>query len=62
MRNGLFLGMQSAPRDGTVIEVKHGPDQDVVRAVWSGQGQAWIHEDDPHRRALHRVAGWRPVK
>ncbi len=63
MRNFLFRDMRSAPRDGgTVIEVRHGPGQEVVRAQWSGQGQAWVQVDDPHRKTLHQVTGWRPVK
>jgi hypothetical protein len=62
MRSSIFRDMRSAPQDGTVIEVKHGPDQEVVRAVWSGQSQAWIREDDPLRKTLHRVTGWRPAK
>jgi hypothetical protein len=53
--------MKTAPRDGTVIEVRHGPDQAVARVVWAGQTQAWIREDDPLRRTLHRVTGWRPL-
>jgi hypothetical protein len=62
MRSRLFRDMRSAPQDGTVIEVKHGPDQEVVRAQWAGQSQAWIREDDPLRRTLHRVSVWRPAK
>ena len=61
VRSAKFLDMASAPRDGTAIEVRHGPDQEVVRAEWSGQAQAWIRDDDPHRRTLHRVTGWRPI-
>jgi hypothetical protein len=57
-----FRDMSTAPRDGTVVEVKHGPDQEVVRAYWSGQNQAWVREDDPLRRSLHRVTVWRPVQ
>jgi hypothetical protein len=62
MRNTVFRDMRSAPKDGTAIEVRYGPDQEIVRAVWSGQGQAWVQVDDPHRKTLHRVTGWRPVK
>jgi hypothetical protein len=32
-----------------------------VRAEWNAQAQSWIRDDDPHRRTLHRVTGWRPV-
>ena len=52
----LFRDMQTAPRDGiTVIEVKHGPDQEIVRAMWSGHAQGWI-------RTLHQGTGWRPIR
>jgi hypothetical protein len=50
-----------APRDGTVIEVRHGPDQGVVLARWAGQTQAWIADADALRRTLHRVSVWRPA-
>ena len=62
MPRSTFRDMKTAPKDGTVIEVRHGPDQEIVRAVWSGQGQAWVREDDPLRRTLHRVTGWRAVE
>jgi hypothetical protein len=62
MRSFLFRDMRSASRDGIVIEVKHGPDQEVMRVVWSGQSQAWIREDDPLRKTPHQVTGWRPMK
>ncbi len=61
MPNDGFQDMRSAPKDGTAIEVRHGPKQKVVRAEWSGQGQAWVQVDDPHRKTLHRVTGWRPA-
>ena len=56
-RNPLLRDMVSAPRDGTTIEVRHGPKQELVLAHWSGQIQAFIADDDPLRRALHRVTG-----
>ena len=61
MRKNLFSDMTTAPRDGTLIEVQHGPRQEIVLARWSGQGQAFVHGDDPDRKALHRVTGWRPA-
>jgi len=61
VRFAKFRDMVSAPRDGTAIEVCHGPQQEVVRAEWNAQAQSWIRDDDPHRRTLHRVTGWRPV-
>ncbi len=62
MRKATFRDMNTAPRNATPIEVKHGPEQVIVLAEWSGQAQAWILVDDPHRKTLHRVTGWRPVK
>ena len=62
MRKSIFRDMSTAPRNATPIEVKHGPEQVIVLAEWSGQAQAWILVDDPHRKTLHRVTGWRPVK
>ena len=61
MRGTTFRDIRSAPKDGTVIDVLHGPEQEIVRAEWSGQGQAWVREDDSLRRTLHKVTGWRPV-
>lgn len=60
-RRAPYRPIASAPRDGSTIEVCHGPDQAPVRAVWAGQSQAWIRADDPLRRTLHRVLVWRPV-
>jgi len=57
-----FRDIKTAPQDGTAIEVQHGPQQAVVLAHWNGRGQAWIRDDDPLRRTLHRVTGWRPAK
>ena len=57
-----FRPMDSAPRDGTVVEVKHGPQQETVRAYWSGQNQAFVRDDDPNRKTLHQVTEWRPVR
>jgi hypothetical protein len=52
-----FRDMKTAPRDGTIIKVCHGPDQAVARVEWAAQTQAWIREGDPLRRTLHRVTG-----
>jgi hypothetical protein len=48
--------------DGTPIEVQHGPQQETTIAVWSRQAQGWVRKDDEHRRVLHQVTGWRPIK
>jgi hypothetical protein len=61
MRKKLFSDMTMAPRDGSLIEVRHGPDQEIVLARWSGQGQAFVRDDDPNRKTLHRVTAWRPA-
>jgi hypothetical protein len=53
--------MSDAPRDGTLIEVKCGPQGEVVLAVWFAQTQAYVRDGDPYRRTLHRVTGWRPA-
>lgn len=57
-----FLPIATAPRDGREIEVRAGPNQEIVTAVWAGQTQAWIRATDPLRRSLHRVTGWREVR
>ena len=56
-----FRDIASAPRDATVIEVRHGPRQVVVLARWAGQTQAGIADTDPLRKTLHRVSVWRPA-
>jgi hypothetical protein len=57
-----FQDMPTAPRNGAVIEVRHGPDQLTVEAYWAGQNQAFIAVDDPHRRSLQRVTGCRSLQ
>lgn len=57
-----FLGMDAAPFDGTAVEVRHGPGQEVVVAHWNRRLQGWLREDDPTHHVLHRVTEWRPVK
>jgi hypothetical protein len=61
-RSQPFRHIASAPRDGTLIEVRHGPDQGIVLAPWAGQNQAFVRDDDPLRRTLNRVSLWRPAK
>jgi hypothetical protein len=56
-----YRPIATAPRDGTEIEVRHGPDQLPTRAEWSGQNQGWIRAGDPERKTLHRVTEWRKV-
>jgi hypothetical protein len=60
-RTTVLRDMKSAPLDGTVVEVRHGPLQMVVVAYWAAQNQAWVRDDDPDRRSLHGVTGWRPI-
>jgi hypothetical protein len=62
MRSTEFRGIASAPRDGTLIDVKHGPDQVIVLPRSAGQNQAFVRDDDPLRRTLDRVSLWRPAK
>jgi hypothetical protein len=59
-RSRPFQDINTAPRDGTAIEVNHGPKQEVVRAYWAGQNQAFVRDDEPDRKTLHRVTAWRP--
>jgi hypothetical protein len=61
-RSQPFRHIVFAPRDGTLIEVRHGPDQGIVLAPWAGQNQAFVRDDDPLRRTLNRVSLWRPAK
>jgi hypothetical protein len=61
MRSSIFRDMRSAPMDGSLVEVRHGPDEAVGLAYWAGQNQAWVLDDDRHRKSLHQVTGWRPV-
>jgi hypothetical protein len=56
-----FRDIATAPRNGALIEVRHGPNQEAVLARWSGQNQAFVAADDPLRRTLHRVTSWRPA-
>ena len=53
--------MKSAPMDGSVVELWYGLNKTFGLAYWAGQNQAWVLEDDPYRKSLHQVEGWRPV-
>jgi hypothetical protein len=54
-----FLPITGALTDA-VVEVIHGKSGLVVLALWDAERQVWFRIDDPLRRALHRVTGWRP--
>ncbi len=54
--------METAPRDGTDIEVRYGRDQQVVVAYYAKLLQGFIQSDDPLRKVLNMVTGWRPVE
>jgi hypothetical protein len=56
-----LLDIESAPRDGTVIEIVHGPRRQVARARWRGAAQAFVRDLDPYGEPLGRIAGWRPI-
>jgi hypothetical protein len=57
-----FQEMTMAPKDGTPIQVRHEPTQDIVLANWSEQHRAWIATNDPSGRPLHSVRVWRPTQ
>ena len=57
-----FRDMKSAPMDGRSIEIIQGLRQEVVRAFWAVKQQGWVRYDEPSRRVLTWVTGWRPVK
>jgi hypothetical protein len=57
-----FQEMAMAPRDGTPVQVRHGPTQDIVLANWCEERQAWIATNDPAAKPLHNVRVWRPVQ
>jgi hypothetical protein len=61
-RSPPFQAIASAPRDGSLIEVRHGPGQIAVAGPMGGQNQAFIPDDDPLRRSLHQVSLGRPAK
>jgi hypothetical protein len=48
MRRKLFSDMMLASRDGSLIEVRHGPNQEIALTRWSGQGQ--LLAPGPNRR------------
>jgi hypothetical protein len=59
-----WAGMASAPRGGATIEVKHGPDQEIVRVYYSGSTQGWMIEgpSTTNRQTLDPVTAWRSVR
>jgi hypothetical protein len=56
-----FRDMKTAPLDGTLVEVQHGPQQAIVCAYWNKALQGWVRKG-AYRRVLHQVTGWRPLK
>ena len=55
--------MNTAPRDGTVVLLRHGPTQVWVRGFWSVCFEVWIAQDADHPDlgSLHGVTAWRPI-
>jgi hypothetical protein len=55
--------MMTAPRDATIVLVRHGPEQLWVEAFWSAGLQGWISTDGDRSvlRVLHNVTAWRPT-
>ena len=56
-----FRDMQTAHKDGSLIEVCHGPQQETAEVYGGGQNQEFVRDDDPHWRTLNWVTGWRPL-
>lgn len=57
-----FQEMASAPRDGSIIEVKYGSRDEVALAFWSVLDNAFVRDSDPLRRSLFQAYSWRPVE
>jgi hypothetical protein len=55
-----FKRMAAAPLDGSLIEVRYGPEQEIQLARWSSRDQRWVRDGD--RKPLPRVTAWRHVK
>jgi hypothetical protein len=56
-----FRPIATGPRDGSLIEVRHGPAHLIVRARWSKREASWVREGDLQRQALQQVTSWRPI-
>ena len=61
-RDRPFLDMESAPRDGSIIEVKYGPWDEVVLAHWAALENAFVRDNEALRRVLFDATGWRPAR
>lgn len=48
----------TAPRDGNVVIVLHGPWQIPARAHWHCPLKAWVECGDPYYRPLKDVERW----
>jgi hypothetical protein len=53
--------METAPRTGTVVLVRHGPEQLWAEAFWSPSMQHWVNREIADLRVLHNVTAWRPL-
>jgi hypothetical protein len=54
-----FIDIKTAPRDGSIIEVRYGERRRVARAHWPGQREAFVRIDDvlsPCAEARDRLA------
>jgi hypothetical protein len=60
LRNG-YRPIATAPRNGTVIIVRHGDNQDPVRAFWCHRIRSWVRPGDDTFEALEDVEVWRPI-
>ena len=57
MVTGKASPIDTAPRDGSLINVLAGLDQLPVKAHWSKTAQGWM---DNELRVLHLVSKWIP--
>jgi hypothetical protein len=50
---------ETAPHDGSVIEVRHGARQTISKARWSRINHAFVDIADPRHHTIGGVTGWR---
>ena len=60
-RQSNFRDINTAPLNGTTVEVRHVPFQTPTLAYWNRRARGWIADGNIANHLLNKVTGWRPI-